>query len=165
MRRVDLPDGWIEVREPADLTVAHRNMLRSALGAAQGALSHEDSDDPAQAYKDGLAYALVNSVVILALVVRWSFDIPLPTTLEQVKNLPAQVGNQVDLAVAEPGADAFMYLRGADFSPRLAAEMSDPKARSGSSRSSAGSSKARARKGSASPTRSRNATRSGGSAR
>lgn len=126
MKRVDTADGgWVDVRERADLTYRQRNMLRAAAIAAGPALSKVPAGAKAGTVMESLglsfdeadAFTRINEASLAALVEAWSYQHPVPHTIDQAGSIPADLADLVGTAIAAIGADILNNLAPADFSP------------------------------------------------
>ena len=117
MRTVNIPGGQAVIRERSDLKVRQRQMIEAAGVVASEAMAKipKQADNPSEIDwealdRAGLSYAEMQSLqqlqnaAILALLAGWSFPEPLPATLDDVLELPAERYEQLSEAVRSIGA-------------------------------------------------------------
>jgi hypothetical protein len=117
MKTVELEGGSATLRERSDVKVRQRQMIEAASVVAAPAIAKipkapgkPGEIDWEQLDKAGLSYVEMQSLLqlqnaaIVALLASWSFPEPLPATLEDVLELPAERYEQLSEAVRSIGA-------------------------------------------------------------
>jgi hypothetical protein len=117
MRTVKLEGGSVTLRERQDVRVRQRQMLEAASVVAAPAIQKipRAKDNPSevdweQLDKAGLSYdemqtlLQLQNVAIVALIVAWTFDEPVPASIDDVLEMPADRYEQLSQAVRETGA-------------------------------------------------------------
>lgn len=131
MKTVEVNGGTVMLRERADLRVKDRRMLQEELADVAPILkdlpfNEDGSLDEVKALEANMltkevlnAFYRTAEVAIAARVAGWSFSTPVPTTMEDVENLPVDLYDALSLAVTDGIQDMLGDL---DFEP------SDPRA-------------------------------------
>ncbi|MGD0386771.1 MAG: hypothetical protein ABSB73_11635 [Solirubrobacteraceae bacterium] len=117
MRVVELDGGTVTLRERADVKVRQRQMLEAASVVAAPAIAKipKKPGEPGEIDWErldhaGLSYAEMQSLLalqnaaIVALVAAWTFPEPLPASLDDVLDMPAERYDQLAQAVRQIGA-------------------------------------------------------------
>ena len=113
MKTIEVPGGTITIRERADLRVKDKRLLLSKIANVGPVLKDLPFDDDgnldeAKATEKGLlTEAVINGfyelaeVAIAARVVSWSLPAPVPSTVAEVEELPADIYEAVQGAVLD----------------------------------------------------------------
>lgn len=161
MRRIPLPDnGWVELREPADLRVKHKHLMQAAYTGAMvamnkipdfvatlpkepqeraAAIALLDVDDltakGALTFDEARSLQRVQEVTVVAFVVAWSLKEPVPN-VDTVGDMREEI---YDVIAEATQKDAAAALQGVNFDPTPRDESGNP---SGPASDSNGHSKA-----------------------
>lgn len=91
--RVDLPGGWAELSDPADVTELQREPLMNLfIDSLQLQTDGRELTAAEQAEAVKLGLQLPNAVIV-ALVREWSFDLPI--SMDGVKQLPGRAHTEL----------------------------------------------------------------------
>lgn len=117
MKVVELEGGSATLRERADVKVRQRQMLEAAsvvaapaiqkipkLPGQPGEIDWERLDAAGLTYPEMQSLLQLQNAAIVALLAAWTFPEPLPATLDDVLELPAERYDQLAQAVREIGA-------------------------------------------------------------
>jgi hypothetical protein len=117
VRVVEIEGGSATLRERADVKVRQRQMLEAAsvvaapaiekipkLDGQPGEIDWERLDAAGLTYPEMQSLLQLQNAAIVALVAAWTFPEPLPVTLDDVLDLPADRYDQLAQAVREIGA-------------------------------------------------------------
>ena len=126
MRTVEIPGGSATIREAHEIRVRDEQLMQGAAVAAAPAIKKiqatgkDPSEDADWATEAGLSLDEwlhlndLNNAAIVAMLAGWTLERPVPQSVDDVKELPAELGKALGTATIK---DALQVLNGVDFDP------------------------------------------------